>query len=91
MLIVHLYYLHQTTSPDNKTLHLATDESGNRNNVLTLPKSYVSKIKDDEGRRTSTPIEQVASVAAEVADVASGLDKVGLGVMPLNNFQRGNI
>ncbi|KAL7789253.1 P-loop containing nucleoside triphosphate hydrolase protein [Trichoderma afarasin] len=53
----------------------ATDESGNRNNVLTLPKSYVSKIKDDEGRRTSTPIEQVASVAAEVADVASNLDK----------------
>lgn len=54
--------------------------------MLTLPKSYVSKIKDDEGRRTSTPIEQVASVAAEVADVASNLDKVGLGVMPLNNF-----
>ncbi|KAL6698742.1 P-loop containing nucleoside triphosphate hydrolase protein [Trichoderma pleuroticola] len=53
----------------------ATDESGNRNNVLTLPKSYVSKIKDDEGRRTSTPIEQVASVAAEVADVASKLDE----------------
>ncbi|KAL7961684.1 P-loop containing nucleoside triphosphate hydrolase protein [Trichoderma compactum] len=53
----------------------ATDESGNRNNVLTLPKTYVSKTKDDEGRRTSTPIEQVASVAAEVADVASKLDE----------------
>ncbi|UKZ80696.1 hypothetical protein TrVFT333_008459 [Trichoderma virens FT-333] len=52
----------------------ATDEMGNRNNVLKLPKSYVSKIKD-EGRRTSTPIEQVASVAAEVADTAAKLDE----------------
>lgn len=58
---------------------------------MTLPKTYVSKIKDDEGRRTSTPIEQVASVAAEVADIAAKLDEVGLGAMPLNNFQHGNI
>ncbi|KAL6910556.1 P-loop containing nucleoside triphosphate hydrolase protein [Trichoderma evansii] len=53
---------------------IATDEAGNRNNVLTLPKSYISKIKD-EGRRTSTPIGQVASVAAEVADIAAKLDE----------------
>ena len=53
---------------------------------MKLPKTYVSKIKDDEGRRTSTPIEQVASVAAEVADTAAKLDEVGLGTMPLDNF-----
>jgi ATP-dependent RNA helicase MRH4 len=45
---------------------------------LKLPKSYVSKIKDEEGRRTSTPIGQVASVAAEVADTAARLDEVRL-------------
>lgn len=60
-------------------LHLATDEAGNRNNVLTLPKSYISKIKD-EGRRTSTPIGQVASVAAEVADIAAKLDEVRISL-----------
>lgn len=59
--------------------HLATDEAGNRNNILKVPKSYISKIKD-EGRRTSTPVGQVASVAAEVADVAAKLDEVRLGV-----------
>ncbi|KAL7937660.1 P-loop containing nucleoside triphosphate hydrolase protein [Trichoderma chlorosporum] len=53
----------------------ATDEAGNRNNVLKLPMNYISKIKDVEGRRTSTPIEQVASVAAEVADTAKKLDE----------------
>ncbi|RFU81782.1 hypothetical protein TARUN_438 [Trichoderma arundinaceum] len=53
----------------------ATDEAGTRNNVLKLPKSYVSKIKEDEARRTSTPVEQVASVAAEVADTAAKLDE----------------
>ncbi|KAM0255556.1 hypothetical protein ACHAQJ_005627 [Trichoderma viride] len=53
----------------------ATDKDGNRNNILKLPKTYVSKIKDEEGRRTSTPIGQVASVAAEVADTAAKLDE----------------
>lgn len=59
--------------------HLATDEVGNRNNILKLPKTYIPKIKD-EGRRTSTPIGQVASVAAEVADIAAKLDEVRIGV-----------
>ncbi|KAH6610357.1 hypothetical protein Trco_000377 [Trichoderma cornu-damae] len=53
----------------------AADEMGNRNNTLKLPKSYVPKIKDEEARKTSTPIEQVASVAAEVADTAAKLDE----------------
>ncbi|KAL7923858.1 P-loop containing nucleoside triphosphate hydrolase protein [Trichoderma austrokoningii] len=53
---------------------ITTDEVGNRSNSLKVPKSYVSKIKD-EGRRTSTPVGQVASVAAEVADVAAKLDE----------------
>ncbi|KAL7798414.1 P-loop containing nucleoside triphosphate hydrolase protein [Trichoderma ceciliae] len=53
----------------------ATDEMGDRNNVLKLSKSHVSKIKDEAARRTSTPIEQVASVAAEVADTAAKLDE----------------
>jgi ATP-dependent RNA helicase MRH4 len=69
--------------------HLATDEEGNRNNVLKLPKSYISKIKD-EGRRTSTPVGQVASVAAEVADVAAKLDEVRIRNAIISVLQRGN-
>jgi ATP-dependent RNA helicase MRH4 len=54
---------------------------GNRNNVLKMPKSYVPKLKGEGERRTSTPIEQVASVAAEVADTAAKLDEVWLDIL----------
>ncbi|KAL6891433.1 P-loop containing nucleoside triphosphate hydrolase protein [Trichoderma longibrachiatum] len=63
---------------------IATDAMGNRNNVLKMPKSYVPKLKGEEQRRTSTPIEQVASVAAEVADTAARLDEQDDSTPPIS-------
>ena len=72
---------------------IVTDSLGNRNNVLCVDSKSTPKtthhvpgkllnelgIVTIDDRRSDTPIEQVASTAAEVADTAQIVDQVGQG------------
>ncbi|TDZ39753.1 hypothetical protein CTRI78_v010465 [Colletotrichum trifolii] len=69
---------HAAERPDTNTSNMDASEAAAAHSRAQLePKSKVDHLKDGERQRlSSTPIEQVADTAAEVADTAQKLDRV---------------